>query len=69
MELKRIIHATNQNHATSYLWPRGWGHTHTHIFWQDESDFKKPGKRWWLAHAWFTNLVKFETAYNRKQNM
>ena len=35
------------NHATSYLWPRGRTHTriHTHILWQNESDYKKPGTR------------------------
>ena len=30
------------NHATSYLWPHGWTHTHTR---QGQSDFKKPGAR------------------------
>ena len=30
------------NHATNYLWPWGWTHTHT---WPHESDFKKPGAR------------------------
>ena len=35
----------SQNHATSYLWPGGWIHTHirTHILWWKESDFMKPG--------------------------
>ena len=39
---------TNLNHATSYLWPQGWTHTHTRAH-PHERDFKNQTH----AAGWF----------------